>query len=192
MANLPPADDAAASALGLSPADAAAVAAFRARSLQPRDASLLSWPFDHPNTGVTRFSNGSRPVFYSALERDTAEQEFAFWRLLANNALPEPVHARTFQCDVDGNVFDLRPNAASWPFLAGPSPQADYPACHALADEAVASSAQGLVSVSARNPGGATTPVFDRTILSNELVLALVQFRRAAGGGITTTQIAVP
>lgn len=114
----------------------------------------------------TRFSDGSYPVFYSALEAETAEAEVAFW--FGREYVGAPKSSRTayyqrFRCMFNGIEKDLRPKARAWPDLVHDS---DYSFCNQLGAEARASGIDGLVVPSARAEG-ANMPVFLRSALSD-------------------------
>ena len=114
----------------------------------------------------TRFSDGSYPVFYSALEPETAEAEVAFW--FEKEYVGAPTSSRTayyqrFRCMFDGIEKDLRSKAREWPDLVHNN---DYSFCHQLGAEARASGIDGLVVPSARAEG-ANMPIFLRSAISD-------------------------
>lgn len=134
--------------------------------LNPID-ELLDGPF-RPRAKLrrrTRFSDGSFPVFYSALAAETANAEMAYWFRKAYAG--EPPGKRTayyqgFRCTFEGLEKDLRPKAPDWPDLVHDS---DYSFCNRLGAEARERGVDGLVVPSARHEG-ANMPVFARRALS--------------------------
>lgn len=114
---------------------------------------------------VTRFSDGSYPVFYAALEPETAEAEVTHWfRTFAGT----PRGSRTayyerLSCTFDGTVKDLRPKEAEWQGLT----DEDYAFCNRLGAEAMRASLDGLVTPSARRRGGTNLPVFQRQAIAD-------------------------
>ena len=114
----------------------------------------------------TRFSDGSFPVFYCSLERETAEAEVQHW--FARYA-GRPNGERTalyscFGCDFAGDTKDLRPKQAEWPELTHAE---DYEFCNALGAQAVKEQLDALVAPSVRRPQGTNLPVFARRAISN-------------------------
>ncbi len=135
--------------------------------------SLLDKPFEaKPQLIIpqpTRFSDGTIGVFYSALEVDTAEVEVRDWYLRhAFGATRErrTVHYMSFSCDYAGHTKDLRPHVATLSCLIQDE-ESGYSDCHRIAAEAVKDGLGGLLTASARKPGGTCLPVFRREALSN-------------------------
>lgn len=84
----------------------------------------------------TRFSDGSFPVFYSALAAETENAEMAHW--FRKGYAGEPSGKRTayyqgFRCTFEGLEKDLRAKAQGWPDLVHDS---DYSFCNRLGAEA--------------------------------------------------------
>jgi hypothetical protein len=134
--------------------------------------SLLDKPFE-PKPQLTpqptRFSDGTIRVFYSALEADTAEVEVRDWYLrhaFGSTRERRTVYYMSFSCDYAGHTKDLRPYVATLPCLIQDEKSA-YPDCHRIAAEAVKDGLGGLLTPSARKPGGTCLPVFRRKALSN-------------------------
>lgn len=116
---------------------------------------------------VTRYSDGSIPVFYSALERETAKEEIKHHtrKYLTQNATkPRTVYFLRFACDFNGTGKDLRVKHDEWLWLTHDS---DYSKCHGIAHEAVQEGLDGLLVPSARRSNGTCLPVFKRTAISN-------------------------
>lgn len=110
--------------------------------------------------GRTRFSDGSFPVFYAALDLRTAEAEITHWFRVFSGT---PAQARTayyerFACTFEGSEKDLRPKRTQRPALVDD----DYAFCNRLGAEAVQVGLDALVSPSARRQGGTNLPVFQR------------------------------
>ena len=150
----------------------------KARGISDKPEDLCDGPF-RPKPRLqkvghrTRFSDGTFPVFYSALEPETADAEVRHWfrNIAGKPTKPRTAYYSRFSCDFEGSIKDLRPMHAEWPNLTHDS---DYRFCNSLGSEAVASRLDGLLTPSARNPNGTNVPVFQRRAVSNPLVHALV------------------
>ena len=120
----------------------------------------------------TRFSDGSFPVFYCALEKSTAEAEIRHWfpRFVGSPDEPRTGHYVCFRCDFDGMTKDLTPMRTSWADVLSE----DYEFCNRLGKEAITSHLDALLSPSARSPDGTTVPVFTRTSVDNPRLLTFV------------------
>ena len=134
--------------------------------LEPLD-ELLDGPF-RPNKKLrkkTRYSDGSFPVFYSAMEAETAEAEMAYW--FRKDYVGKPRSNRTayyqgFRCTFEGLEKDLRSKTMDWPDLVHES---DYSFCNQLGAEAREWVIDGLVVPSARHEGE-NMPIFARRAVS--------------------------
>ena len=120
---------------------------------------------------ATRFSDGSFPVLYGAMEAPTAEAEVKQW--FSKQVSGKPTHARTawylrFMYHFNGNLKDLRPKQAEreWRALTHDN---NYRFCNNLGVEAVAAGLDGLLAPSVRNAGGTNLPAFARRAVSNFL-----------------------
>ncbi len=132
---------------------------------------LLTAPFQekrqfqqHP----TRYSDGSWPVFYSALERETSEKEIVHHYVRAAIGNPSEnrrVFYSAFHCQFSGEVRDLRPKQSVWRELT--SPNTNNPFCQDLGREAVEAEVDAFLAPSARAPEGTTVPVFTSKSLSD-------------------------
>ena len=116
---------------------------------------------------ATRFSDGSFPVLYGALEAHTAEAETQYW--FSKRFVGKPTHARMtwymrFTYHFNGIVKDLRPKQTEWPNLTHDN---DYQFCNRLGTEAVATDLDGLLAPSVRNEGGTNLPVFARQAVNS-------------------------
>ena len=83
----------------------------------------------------SRFSDGDWPVFYAAIDRETAEKESThhYGRKAAGDMLaPRPVHYSVVRCTFNGEVINLRPKLSDWPDLVSES----YKFCNDLGAEA--------------------------------------------------------
>ena len=118
----------------------------------------------------TRFSDGSFPVFYGALEADTAEAEIRYWHP-KKSPRPRTAYYIRFVCDFSGQTKDLKSMRAKWPELTHYS---DYRFCNALGAEAVVSDLDGLLTPSARRDTGTNLPVFQRRAIDSPVVEARV------------------
>jgi hypothetical protein len=77
--------------------------------------------------------------------------------------------------DYTGKTIDLCPHVSTWPELVHPDESA-YPACQAIAQEAISVGADGLLTMSARRTGGRNLPVFRQSTLQNARQKALTAF----------------
>ncbi|MFV2035041.1 MAG: RES family NAD+ phosphorylase [Halocynthiibacter sp.] len=121
----------------------------------------------------TRFSDGSFPVFYSALEPETAAAEIKYRvpKIVGTPNRPRTVYYSRFSCDFDGSVKDLLSKHVDWHDLTHDS---DYSFCNRLGAEAINTELDGLVVPSARRSGGVNLPVFKRRAISNPVIHAIV------------------
>ena len=128
---------------------------------------LLDGPF-RPGAKLrrkTRFSDGTFPVFYSALTVDTARAEMAYWFRKIYAGEPQRKRAayfQSFRCRFEGLEKDLRSKARDWPNLVHES---DYSFCNQLGLEAREGGIDGMVVPSARH-NGANMPIFMRHAIS--------------------------
>ena len=123
---------------------------------------------------VSRFSDGSFPVFYCSLEAETAEAEARHWfsKFAGRPQGERRAWYQRFRCDFDGSVKDLRPRRAEWQQLTHDT---DYRFCNGLGAEARAEDLDGLLAPSARRSEGTNVPVFKRSAISNPQILPAVQ-----------------
>jgi hypothetical protein len=176
-------------ALGHEPSDIEETLAFlnEASSLDP--ASLIDGVFNLWQGRQTwpegRFSDGSYPVFYTALEWETAEAEIAHYipRRFGEN-LSGSVFYDRLECRLDAMSYDLRPARDHFPFLI----EEPWPPCQALAREARSREAGALLTQSARRLEGSNVPVFDRRTLSAPKLVGGVAFK-CVDGVVTTIAI---
>lgn len=116
---------------------------------------------------ATRFSDGSFPVLYGALQAKTAEAEVkhSFSKQISGRPnCPRTVWYMRFAYRFSGKVKDLRPKQTEWPALTNDN---GYGFCNELGAEAVAAKLDGLLTPSARHEGGTNLPAFTRQAVSN-------------------------
>ncbi len=125
---------------------------------------------------VGRFSDGSLPVYYSALEEATCQQELAY--NLAREFSGEPGdtsgHPRSFSlisCFYSGTTSDLRGREQAHPELISQTEEG-YPFCQSLGFESVRLKIDAFLAPSARFHSGTCIPVFNRSALSNPAISA--------------------
>lgn len=128
--------------------------------------SFTPWGDDPsaPYGAPTRYSDGSWPVCYCALDLDTAVAEVNFH--LAEDARPLDGSSRRYLKSLvlvrlDGQSYDLVPKLSEWPELVSN----DYLFCTDLGREAETQRADIFVAPSARRNGGINFPVFQRTAI---------------------------
>ena len=121
----------------------------------------------------TRFTDGDKAVFYSALEDETSIEEIKYHQTrsgefndLENIANAPPRYFRLYETDFDGTMLDLFTIHSNCPELTSAN-ESGYPKCRQLADEARSSSINAFRTPSARRSGGTCTPVFDRQSLGD-------------------------
>ena len=122
----------------------------------------------------TRFSNGTFPVFYSALALETSHAEMAYWfrkDYAGNPRRNRTVYFQSFRCRFEGFEKDLRSKARDWPDLVHES---DYSFCNRLGVEARAGGVDGLVVPSARHEGS-NMPIFVRHAISGPQLEGIVE-----------------
>ena len=123
----------------------------------------------------TRFSDGTFPVFYSALDAVTAEAEMKYRlpKYISQSKNTRTVYYRQFSCIFDGGEMDLRSKISDWPDLMHDN---DYTFCNQIGAEAKNLNLDGIVTVSVRRNKGANLPIFSRSAVRNpepEVVLAM-------------------
>ena len=124
---------------------------------------------------TSRFSNGTIPVYYSALDEATCQQELKFHiqKDLSEQSDHVARYSRSFSligCQFLGKAANLLGQEKRYPELTSPS-EDGYPFCQAIGLEAVQKNVHGLLAPSARNRGGTCVPVFARSALSRPRVL---------------------
>jgi hypothetical protein len=179
--------------LGMTSQQIVDIYAFQARNESANRDELLNAPFRHNSSftpSATRFSDGSRRVFYSALESATAEAERIHWFVKATRVDgPSSIYLHLFQSRLDAAGFDIRPKVEDWPFLTGEAE--DYPKCQNVAAVSVRRGAQALLCPSARRKDGTTVPVFSRQALSGARIIEALSIEIDADGTPSVSRAAV-
>jgi hypothetical protein len=148
--------------------DAKAILALVGAPFTPDDAVAYSFT-QHglpPTFGRGRFGDGSHPVYYSALEMETCEEEVRHRLRDAKAAVPFDMYFHFIACDFSGAVLNLCGNEGAHPELVSKS-EDGYPFCQALAVTARNEAIDALHTPSARKAGGICTPVLSRPTLAN-------------------------
>lgn len=121
----------------------------------------------------TRFTDGEKAVFYSALENETSIEEVRYHQVrsgefsdLENTPTAPPRYFSLYETDFDGTVLDLFQIQANCPELTSED-ESGYPKCRQIAEEARRRSINAFRTPSARRQGGTCTPVFDRQSLED-------------------------
>ena len=161
-------------------ADADVEASLAAFELDPQEIRAFSAQYSLPVNATTasdrvvqrfsakrtaypsRFSDGSIPVLYTAIEDTTARAEVDYWfRKLNGNAFPAATYYRKMRCEFEGAVVDLRPETEANAFLISANDDG-YSQCIAATREALALDLDGFLTHSARLAGGVCLPVLKR------------------------------
>lgn len=142
-----------------------------------------------PLSDQTRFSDGSKRVYYSALDLATTIDERLHW--FRKECQPTQVvrlYLRLLQCNFAGSTKNLIPYADALPFLTS---EDGYSQCNALANEAIACGLDALLTPSARRAGGTCVPVFSERSLSNPTFTSshVFEFTPQGGNGYTVFEI---
>ena len=137
--------------------------------------SGIEWIFEKRGQRglLGRFTDGSIPVYYTALEFGTAEAEKAHW------LSPEPgvpLYFRPLRVDFSGVHVDLRDLDPVPGFLTGENADGAYVACLAITKEAMHSGFAGFKTPSARAPGGTCFPIIERTAIKAVAADGYVRF----------------
>jgi hypothetical protein len=119
-----------------------------------------------PTFGKGRFGDGSHPVFYSALEMETCEEDVRYRLKDAKSVVSFNRYFQFIACDFSGVIVDLRGKETDHPELVSET-EDGYPFCQALAAQARNSGIDGFHARSARKAGGICTPTFSRPALTN-------------------------
>lgn len=113
--------------------------------------------FTHPNPEGSRFSDGSRGVYYAARDRDTAIAETVHHRQVFLARTREPAATLEMRCylaRIAGSFHDVR---GGWPRIHAAD---SYAASQALARRLWRAGSDGVVYDSVRRPGGQCVAVF--------------------------------
>ena len=132
------------------------------------DAPFKRKPAFEETGHVTRFSDGSFPVFYSSLEPETVKSEISHWipKVMGAPKTRRTLYYVLFSCNFTGKAKDLRSKAEEekWRDLVHEN---DYNFCNSLGAEAVKTGLKGLLTPSARRTGGTNVPVFCRDAINS-------------------------
>lgn len=153
--------------------DAKAILALVGAPFTPDGAVAYSFTqHDSPPTfGKGRFGDGSYPVYYSALEMETCEEEVRHRLREAKAAVPFDMYFQFIACDFSGAILHLCGSEGAHPELVSKT-EDGYPFCQALAQVARNSAIDAFHSPSARRTGGICAPVFSRPALANPRFVA--------------------
>jgi hypothetical protein len=107
----------------------------------------------------SRFSNGDYGVLYTARDKETAAQEYAYWApqyLNPTPVSPYRIRLHLISCWFEGRAKDVRPFLEECQWLISD----DYGECQKLGSAARAEGLAGLIAPSARRqPDGVTVPI---------------------------------
>lgn len=148
--------------------DAKETLAFVGFTTTPQDAIAYSFTKhgSPPAFGKGRFGDGSFPICYTALERETCEEEVRHHLQEAIAAVRFTRFYQLIACDLSGVVLDLCRREHDHPELVSKT-ESGYPFCQALAQTAKGSGVEAFHAPSARRNGGICTPVFSHPALAN-------------------------
>ena len=107
---------------------------------------------------ASRFTDGTIPVFYTALEVETAQAEKAHWLKRADGA----VKFQLVAIDFLGAHKDLRALEPIPMYLTAEASAGAYQACLTITIEAVADQLDGFQTPSVRYRGGSCFPILTR------------------------------
>jgi hypothetical protein len=128
-----------------------------------------------------RFGNGQWPVLYTSFERVTSEQEMRHY-VGIDQFQQDGVETvwDVLEIQFDGSGHDLRPLVATVAALTDPNPSS-WPQCHQYAAAAREAGVHGLISKSARRPGGDTLPVLSQAATSGPRRIGQTAYRYDEG-----------
>lgn len=133
----------------------------------------LDYIFSGGQKDSSRFTDGSIPVLYTALETTTALAEKAHWLPMIS---AQPVIYQFLYIDFHGaykNLNALDPVPAC---LTGGRETGAYDLCIAVTREAIKEELDGFQTPSARNPGGVCCPVLSRPAVRQMVLQGYVRF----------------
>ena len=127
-----------------------------------------------PPFPVSRFSDGSIGIYYSALEETTCQRELEYHlgstlTEAQNNAFLYPRFYSLIACSYSGITANLCGQENIHPELVSETKEG-YPFCQQLGLQAIARDIDGFMTPSARNGGGTCIPVFKQSALSEPTV----------------------
>ena len=151
------------------------------------DGRFRPWNYIGPPYGSpTRFSDGTWPVCYTALDDETAREEIIYHHgrtLFGRFETPRTVYYCLVELAYAGQTADLRELIEQWPDLVNIS---DYSFCNNLGREAVQRALSALLAPSARYQGGTNVPVFRRDALRAPRQLSAAAFTFDPKTGVVT------
>lgn len=124
----------------------------------------------------SRFSDGSWPIKYSALEPATSLAECQHTRkkyVLNNGTRSATLVFSTLSFSFSGDVKDLRPKKTDWPFLTSDD---GYDTCNQIAREARTAGLSGLLTPSARAADGTCLPIFKADATKDPAIIASAKY----------------
>lgn len=121
-----------------------------------------------------RFTDGSIPVYYTALDRATAEAEKAHW-LSPTEGTPN-YYFRPLAVDFLGAYVDLGELAFQPAFLTGEKVDGAYDECLSVTQEAVELGHGAFKTPSARLAGGRCFPILSRDAIRSLTASGYVRF----------------
>lgn len=138
--------------------------------------SGLDWIFERRvqrTKPQTRFTDGSIPVYYTALDRVTAESETAHWLVPVARASN---YFRPLIVDFWGKYVDLVELKEQPAFLTGEQVDGAYDRCLSVTREAIAQGHDALKTPSARLSNGICFPIFSRKAIRSLKATGYVRF----------------
>jgi hypothetical protein len=137
----------------------------------------------------SRFSDGTWPTFYAALQEETAKKEAGHhYAKEAAKAVDEaaPVYYSRVSCKFMGPHINLWPKLGTWDLVSD-----DYTFCQQLGQEAHESELGAFLTPSARDrPHGASVPAFSPQTLSDAVVTGTARFTyNATAGSFAVTMV---
>jgi hypothetical protein len=139
-------------------------------------ASFVMAAFAYPTLG--RFSDGRHGAYYAAADLETAIAEVAYHRARFAAATPTPpmdFDERVIEAEIDADLVDLRGESAR-AAVYDPDP-AHYAHGQAVAAEARADGAQGIVYASVRRAGGECVALFVPRLVRNARTTGYIGLR---------------
>lgn len=145
-------------------------------------AHAIDWPFKHWQH--SRFSDGSFGVWYGCAAVDTSVYETAYhWvsGFLRDAGFEREsilAERKVYEVHCDAALLDFRPLSSDYPGLLHPS---DYGYTQAIGARLQREGHPGLITCSARHPGGQNYAVFNAAVLSAPQTHCLLSYQLADG-----------
>lgn len=137
--------------------------------------SHLDWVFEHRGQrgSQTRFTDGSIPILYTALDLPTAQAEVEHWL----PPLPDtPIYYRAVGLDFRGEYKDLRELTPIPDYLTGEAADGAYSECLNITKVAVKEGLDAFKTPSARRAGGVCFPILSRSSVRAMTSLNYIRF----------------